>query len=293
MSIQDLKKNSKNNMEDLQKKIEKMNKPQSQNKDDRFWRHSVDSSGNGFAVIRFLDTPDGESCPWVQLWEHGFKGPNGWYIEKSLTTIGKKDPCTELNSSLWNSGIESNKEIAKRQKRSLKYISNILVIKDPVHPENEGKVFLFKYGKKIFDKINELLYPDEIAGDDTQPINPFDFWKGCNFKLKIKTVDKYPNYDNSKFDTQSALFDDDAKIEEVYKNEYKLFEFVNPESFKTYDQLKERLDTVLGLNDSSAHEKEKPAKEKVVEKTTPAVEDSYDNELDNAEFEALAKLVED
>jgi len=217
------------------------------NVDDRFWSPEVDASGNGYAVIRFLDTPavDGEDgLPWVQIWNHGFQGPGGWYIENSLTTLGKNDPVSEYNSVLWNSGIEANKEIARKQKRRLAYISNILVVSDPKRPDNEGKVFLFKYGKKIYEKINAKIAPEF---EDEKPMNPFDFWKGANFKLKIRNYEGYRNYDKSEFDAQSALFDgDDDKIEKVWKSAYSLKDFLKPENFKTYDELKAKLDKVLG-----------------------------------------------
>lgn len=295
MSLQDLKKNSRSNLEALQKEIEKYNKPYAQGGDDRFWTVTRDKAGNGFAVIRFLDSPEGESCPWVKVFEHGFQGSNGWYIEKSLTTIGKKDPVAELNSRLWNSGLDDNKAIARKQKRQLRYISNILVIKDPAHPENEGKVFLFKYGKKIFDKINEMLYPEQIEGDDeVVPLNPFDFWKGANFRLKVKNADGYINYDSSKFDQQSALFDDDDQIEKVYKKEYSLSEFVDPKNFKTYEELKQRLDSILGLTETTEVREQKV---KVTEKPVVSKKEEskveYDDQLDNEEFEALASLIDE
>ena len=221
--------------------------------DDRFWQPEVDAAGNGYAVIRFLDTPavDGEDgLPWVQIWSHGFQGPGGWYIENSLTTLGKTDPVSEYNTVLWNSGIEANKEIARKQKRKLTYIANILVISDPKRPQNEGKVFLYKFGKKIFDKVKEKLEPQ--FADET-PLNPFDFWKGANFKVKIRNVEGYRNYDKSEFDSPAALHNgDDAQIEKVWKSAYSLKDFLKADNFKTYDELKAKLERVLGAGGSAA-----------------------------------------
>jgi hypothetical protein len=254
MNISALKKN--NSLDKLKSAMEsagKTNSGGSSSKDDRFWQPDVDKAGNGYAVIRFLDSPaaDGEDgLPWVQVWSHGFQGPGGWYIENSLTTIGQTDPVSELNTKLWNSGIEANKEVARKQKRKLTYISNILIVSDPKHPENEGKVFLYKFGKKIFDKIQEKLNPQF---EDEKPLNPFDFWKGANFKVKIRQVEGYRNYDKSEFDVQSGLFDgEDAKIEKVWKSAYSLKEFLAPKNFKSYDELKAKLDRVLGAGGAAA-----------------------------------------
>ena len=211
--------------------------------DDRLWKSEVDKSGNGFSVIRFLPAPEGEDLPWVKLWNHAFKGPTGqWYIENSLTTIGKDDPVSEYNTSLWNSGIESDKNIARTQKRKLQYYANILVVSDPNHPENNGKVFLYRFGKKIFDKVMEAMQPQF---EDESPINPFAFWKGANFKLKIRKVEGYWNYDKSEFDTESAIEGDDEQLEALWKKQYSLADFVADKNFKSYDDLKKRLDTVL------------------------------------------------
>jgi hypothetical protein len=217
--------------------------------DTRFWQPEVDKAGNGMAVIRFLPAPsiDGEDgLPWVRVFNHGFQGPGGWYIENSLTTLNQKDPVSEYNSTLWNSGIEANKEIARKQKRKLTYIANILVISDPANPSNEGQIKLYKFGKKIFDKISEAMNP-EFA--DETPVNPFDMWEGANFKLKIRNVEGYRNYDKSEFADKSALFDgDDSKLEELWKQEYSLKEFLEPKQFKSYEVLKARLDKVLGFD---------------------------------------------
>ena len=211
--------------------------------DDRLWKPEVDKAGNGYAVIRFLPAPDGEELPWAKLYTHAFQGTGGWFIENSLTTLGQKDPVSEYNSQLWNSGIESDKEIARKQKRKLSYYANIYVVKDSANPHNEGQVFLYKFGKKIFDKITAAMQPEF---EDEDPINPFDFWAGANFKLKIKKVAGYWNYDSSEFDRQSALLDDDDAMEAIWKKEYSLAELVAPDQFKSYDELKKRLDYVLG-----------------------------------------------
>mgnify|MGYP000117852381 FL=1 len=211
--------------------------------DERLWKPELDKTGNGYAVIRFLPASDGENMPWAKLWNHAFQGPTGqWYIENSLTTLGNNDPVSEMNSAYWNSGVESDKEIARRQKRKLQYYSNIYVVSDSRHPENEGKVFLFRYGKKIFDKCMEAMQP---AFEDETPINPFDFWEGANFKLKIRKVDGYWNYDKSEFESPSPLFDNDDKLEKVWKKQYALKEFTAPTNFKSYSELKNRMDAVL------------------------------------------------
>ena len=242
MSFADLKKKS-GSFEKLQAELDKVNNPVTSFGDDRFWKPELDKSGNGYAVIRFLPAVNGENMPWAKIWNHAFQGPTGqWYIENSLTTLNQNDPVSEMNSAYWNSGIESDKEIARRQKRKLQYYSNIYVVSDPKHPENEGNVFLFRYGKKIFDKIMEAMQP---AFEDENPVNPFDFWEGANFKLKIRKVDGFWNYDKSEFETASVLFDDDDKLEKVWKKQYALTEFSAPTNFKSYDELKKRLDAVL------------------------------------------------
>lgn len=247
MSITSLSelRNSRGNFENLMKEVEKIANPQGQDSrdDDRFWQPTVDKAGNGYAVIRFLAAPKGEEMPWVRVWSHGFKGPTGkWYIENSLTTIGKPDPVSELNSELWDSGTEANKNIARDQKRRLSYIVNVLVIQDPSNPTNEGKVKLFKFGKKIFDKIKDSMQP-EFPGEE--PVNPFDFWKGANFKLKIRNVEGYRNYDKSEFEAPSPLADDDAKIEAIWTQQHSLVDFLDARHFKSYDELKKKLTDVL------------------------------------------------
>ena len=247
-SFANLKRQS-GNLDKLAKAIEQLNSAESPSKEDNFWKPEVDKAGNGYAVIRFLPAPstDGDDgLPWVKVFNHGFQGPGGWYIENSLTTLGQKDPVSEYNSQLWNSGIESNKEVARKQKRRLSYYANIYVVEDPKNPENEGKVFLYKFGKKIFDKINEAMNPQF---EDEKAVNPFDLWAGANFKLKIRKVEGYQNYDKSEFESPSILggFDDD-KLESIWKKEYSLKEFLLPENFKSYDELKARLDKVLGMD---------------------------------------------
>jgi len=247
-SFSSLKKSS-GNLDKLTKALEQMNTPSSNSdsNEENFWRPETDKAGNGYAVIRFLPAPaaDGDDgIPWAKVYTHGFQGPGGWYIENSLTTLNSKDPVSEYNSDLWNSGIEANKEIARKQKRRLTYISNILIIEDSKHPENNGQIKLFKYGKKIFDKITEAMNP---AFADEKPINPFDLWAGANFKLKIRKVEGYQNYDKSEFEGASELYDgDDAKLEKLWQSEYSLKEFLDPKHFKSYDELKTRLDKVLG-----------------------------------------------
>jgi hypothetical protein len=244
-----LKKASSQSLDKLTAELNKLSNPQEQKKgDDRFWSPSVDKAGNGYAVIRFLPAPAGEDIPFVRLFDHGFKGPSGkWYIENSLTSIGQKDPVSEYNSYLWNLSSDDNSESRKQaraQKRRLHYISNIYVVKDPANPENEGKVFLFKYGKKIFDKLNDLMNPQF---PDEAPINPFDFWQGANFNLKIRNVEGYRNYDKSEFSATSALLSDDEELEKLWKKEYTLQTFLAPENFKSYDDLKTKLNTVLDV----------------------------------------------
>ena len=246
MSFSDMKQRSKTNLASLIKETEKISNPKTgfSDTDDRFWRPELDKSGNGYAVIRFLPAPEGEDLPWARIWNHGFQGPGGWYIENSLTTLGQKDPVSEHNSTLWNSGIEANKEVARKQKRRLNYTANVYIIKDPAHPENEGQLKLYRFGKKIFDKINDLMNPEF---EDESPVNPFDLWAGANFKMKIRKVEGYSNYDKSEFEASSALLEDEARLEEIWKSESSLKELVSEDKFKTFDELKTKLDRVLGL----------------------------------------------
>ena len=242
MSFASLKKKS-GSFDKLTKQIEQMSKPKGAGPDERLWKPGVDKSGNGYAIIRFLPEPDGEDLPWAQVWSHAFQGAGGWYIENSLTTLGQKDPVGELNRTLWNSGLDQDKETARKQKRKLSYYSNIYVVKDQLNPDNEGKVFLYKYGKKIHDKIVSSMQPQF---EDEEPINPFDMWKGADFRIKIQTIGGYWNYDKSDFAPTSPLGGfDDAKLEEIWKSQHSLKEFTDPANFKSYEQLEERLNTVL------------------------------------------------
>ena len=242
MSFASLK-NNKNAFSALQKQLEQTTKVGTT--DERMWKLTTDKAGNGFAVIRFLPATDGEDMPFVKMYSHAFQGPGGWYIENSLTTLGNDDPLGEYNRELWNSGDEELKNQVRKQKRKLSYYSNIYVVKDPANPENEGRVFLFRYGKKIFDMIMDAVNGDELEGRDG--INPFDFWSGANFKLRSKKVAGYPNYDSSEFQTQGTLEDlDDTQLESIWKRQHSLQGLVAADQFKTYDQLKDRLDKVLG-----------------------------------------------
>ena len=244
MSFKDLKKQSSlgSLTQKLVKEVEKMNTTGGSG-DDRLWKPEVDKTGNGYAVIRFLPAPEGEDIPWAKIYSHAFQGPGGWYIENSLTSVGKKDPVSEHNRELWNSGNESDKDVVRRQKRKLSYYANIYVVKDPTNPQNEGGVFLYKFGKKIFDKIMEAMQPEF---EDESPINPFDFWQGANFKLKIVKKDGYWNYDKSEFDKVSPLLDDEDALEALWKKQYSLVALTAADQFKSYDDLQKRLKYVLG-----------------------------------------------
>ena len=244
MSFKDLKKQSSlgSLTQKLVKEVEKMSTTGG-GADERLWKPEVDKTGNGYAVIRFLPAPEGEDIPWVKMYSHAFQGPGGWYIENSLTTTGGKDPVSEYNRELWNSGNESDKDVVRRQKRKLSYYANIYVVKDPTNPQNEGGVFLYKFGKKIFDKVMEAMQPEF---EDETPINPFDFWQGANFKLKIVKKDGYWNYDKSEFDKIGPLLDDDDALEALWKKEYSLNAITATDQFKSYDDLEKRLKYVLG-----------------------------------------------
>ena len=293
-------KRSKSNLDTLIGELSKVAEPQKQKQsytDDRLWKPELDKSGNGYAVLRFLPAVKDESLPWARLWSHAFQGPGGWYIENSLTTLDKKDPVSESNSILWNSGVDADKEIARKRKRKLSYIANVLIINDAKHPENEGQVKLFKFGKKIFDKITEAMKPEF---EDEKPINPFDFWEGANFKLKIRKVDGYWNYDKSEFDSPTAIADNDESIEEIWNKQYALKPFLAPENFKSYDELKSKLDKVLSgvRNTGTAEDVAIPpaaqvSKPAVVEETvsapTPAVEEDEDSDETLSYFSKLAE----
>jgi len=240
-------KSSQSNFDAITKALETKLTPEDQSnknkyQDDRLWKPEMDKTGNGYAVIRFLPASNGEEMPWQRVWSHAFQDKGGWFIENSLTTLNQKDPVSEENSRLWNTGLDSDKDIARKRKRKLSYYANIYVVSDPKHPENEGQVKLYKFGKKIFDKITEAMQP---AFEDETPINPFDFWKGANFKLKIRKVDGYWNYDKSEFEGVSKIKDSDDEIKAIWEKQYALKEFVDPSNFKTYDELKEKLNRVI------------------------------------------------
>lgn len=241
-----LKKNRSKSLDKLNQQLEKIQtKSYSDPNEGKFWKPVRDKAGNGFAIIRFLPAPNGEEMPFVRIWDHGFQGPTGlWYIENSLTTLGNDDPVSEFNSKLWNTGIDADKEQARKQKRRLKYVSNIYVVKDSANPENEGKVFLYQFGKKIFDKLNDLMNP---SFEDEDPVNPFDLWEGANFRLKIRQFEGYPNYDKSEFDAPTPLSDDDSEMEEVWSKEHSLDEVIDPKNFKPYTELKTKLYRVLDI----------------------------------------------
>ena len=292
MSLSAMKKSNSLNM--LLGAVQAENAPQEKKsyQDDRLWKPTMDKTGNGYAVIRFLPAVEGEDMPWAKVWNHAFQGPTcQWYIETSLTTLGQNDPVSEMNSAYWNSGVESDKEIARRQKRKLQYFANIYVVQDPANPHNEGKVMLYRFGKKIFDKCMEAMQP---AFQDESPVNPFDFWEGANFKLKLRKVDGYWNYDKSEFEAPSALFDDDDKLEEVWKTQYPLSEFTSASNFKSYDELKKRLDMVLAGtttvgNATEVMEDAPKAPPKVDTKPTPAPTVDTDDDGDTMSyFEKLA-----
>ena len=304
MSFSDLKKQSKlgSLTAKLVKEVEKMNNSASSG-DDRIWKLECDKSGNGYAVIRFLPAPNGEDLPFVKLYSHAFQGPGGWFIENSLTTLNQKDPVSELNSELWNNGTDAGKEIARKQKRKLTYVSNIYVVKDPANPANEGKVFLYKFGKKIFDKITAAMQPEF---EDETPIDPFDFWQGANFKLKAKNVAGYRNYDSSEFAAQGAMLDDDDAMEAIWKKQYSLAELVAADQFKSYDELKKRLDYVLGnkgtrRQDAEVADEESTSRGSVrdldedlrteLSNLTPSKSSSYDEDEDDT-MSYFAKLAE-
>ena len=279
MSFASLKKSS---FQDLLAKADNLNKSEAKSgPDERLWKPEVDKAGNGYAVIRFLPAPNGEDLPWAQVWTHAFQGPGGWYIENSLTTLGKKDPVSDLNRELWNSGGEGSPQRAqaRNQKRKLNYYSNIYVVKDSANPENEGKVFLYRYGKKIFDKIMESMQP---AFEDETPVNPFDLWKGADFKLKITKVAGFWNYDKSEFDTPSVLGDlNDKELEGIWKQEHSLSAFTADDQFKSYEELKERLDRTLkaSYRPDPEVEEEEVAPEPVVSRTAAPSSNGEDDTL--------------
>jgi hypothetical protein len=264
--------------------------------DDRIWKPTVDKAGNGYAVLRFLPAGEGQDLPWARYWDHGFKGPTGmWYIENSLTSIGQTDPLGELNSKLWNTGLEEDKETARKQKRRLHYVVNALVVEDPSSPQNEGKVVLYKFGKKIFDKIMDVMQPSFA---DEKAVNPFDFWEGANFKLKIRQVEGYRNYDKSEFANPSALYEsDEAKLETLYNSMHELSEFTDPKNYKTYDELKAKLAKVLGEESSMgapnmAQERQMntPAPQPVMKAAEPVTAEEVNLQDDDDTMSYFAKL---
>ena len=285
MSFANLKRTS-GNLDKLTKAIEKLGSSESNNSNDNYWKPEVDKVGNGMATFRFLPTPsvDGDDgLPWVKIFSHGFQGPGGWLIDNCLTTKNQQCPVYEHNSTLWNSGIEANKEIARKQKRRLNYVSNIYMIDDTKHPENNGKVFLYRFGKKIFEKLTEAMNPafaDEVA------INPYDLWSGANFKLKIRKVEGYQNYDKSEFESAAPLLNDDDALEKIWLSEYSLLELVGDKEFKSYDDIKSRLDKVLGLGGTVRTTVEQAR----VAPKAPVVDESHEEdegEFDMKYFESL------
>ena len=251
MSFDALKKNRSSSLNKLNSQLEKIStKSYSDPNADKMWKPTRDKAGNGFAIIRFLPAAAGEEMPFVRIWDHGFQGPTGlWYIENSLTTINQDDPVSEFNGKLWNSGVDDDKALARKQKRRLKYIANILVVKDPANSDNDGKVFMYQFGKKIFDKLNDLMNPQF---EDETPINPFDLWEGANFRLKIRKFEGYPNYDKSEFDGPSPVSEDDAELERIYNAEHSLQELIDPKNFKSYNELKTKLFRVLALDEEAS-----------------------------------------
>ena len=295
----ELRKSRAKDLEKLTEQVSKLNDKSGEKKsyeDTRFWKPVVDKAGNGMAIIRFLPAAEGEDMPWVQLFSHSFQGPTGqWYIENSLTTLNKKDPVSEYNTMLWNSGIEADKETARKQKRKLQYIANVYVVKDPSNSDNEGKVFLFKFGKKIFDKLNDLMNPEF---EDETPVNPFDLWEGANFKLKIRKVEGYQNYDKSEFESPAALSEDDDELERIWKAQHKLSEFITEGNFKSYDELKTKLNKVLNLEDDVVTEKPsapvtKKAEKPAEVKKAKTVEDSPPWDDEDGDLSYFEKLAED
>ena len=292
-SFASLKKSRKTSLDSLVKAAEKLTARTDNGPDQRLWKAEVDKSGNGYAVFRFLPAPKNEDVPWVKIYDHGFQGPGGWYIENSRTSLGsgEKDPVSEHNSMLWNSGVESNKEIARKQKRRLKYFSNVLVVKDPANPSNEGKVFLYQYGAKIFEKLQNAMQPEF---EDETPVNPFDLWEGANFKLKIRNVGGFRNYDMSEFESSSPVEGDDDKLEEIWNSQYSLVEFLDPKNFKNYEVLQARLNHVLGKPNLQVVDNEAPAPVmKTAESKDEVPWSSNDEEDDDESLSFFKKLADD
>lgn len=287
-SFTQLKNSRKAQLEKLTADLSKKTTYENSSQDSRFWKPTVDKAGNGYAVIRFLPTAPGEDTPVIKYWDHSFKGPGGWYIEKSLTTLGQKDPVSEYNTQLWATELKENRDIVSNaQKRRLHYISNIYIVKDPANPENEGKVFLYQYGKKVYDKINEKLEP---VFEDETPVFVFDFWEGANFKLKIQTEkgkdgsQKYRSYDKSEWDVPSALHEDDDVLENIWKQQHPLKPLVAPSMFKTYDELKQRLHKVLGW-DSPSFDTNNRSFSTAEEMSAPKVKEVQSKPIQSSSFE--------
>jgi len=299
MDIQSLRKMRNSDFGAISNAFDKVANPQTETKsfaDDRFWRLEGDKAGNGTATLRFLPRVEGDELPWVRLFSHGFQGPTGkWYIENSLTTLGENDPVGELNTQLWNSGSEANKEIARKQKRKLSFIANVMIVSDPKHPENEGKVFLFKFGKKIFDKIMDKARP---TFEDEKPVNVFDLWEGANFKMRMRKKDGYANYDESAFMEPSVVSEDEDKLLSIVNAQHKLSEFTDRKNFKSYDELKKKLNDVLSgdafASKSAAEiaEEDRPVAQapKIASKPAPApraIEEDDDDVM--SYFEKIAR----
>jgi hypothetical protein len=293
MSFANLKRQS-GNLDKLSKAIEALSQTsEGSEKVDNLWRPEVDKSGNGMATIRFLPSAekDGEDAlPWVKIFSHGFQGPGGWLIDNCLTTKNQQCPVCEHNSTLWNSGIEANKDVVRKQKRKLNYVSNVYIVSDPKHPENEGKVFLFRYGKKIFDKISEAMNPQF---EDEQAVNPFDLWKGANFKLKIRKVEGYQNYDKSEFESAAPLSSDDDELETIWKSQHSLQELTSDKEFKSYDDLKKRLDKVLGLNGEAPKTTVEQTKAKNFEAKTKSTDSPFKDDTEDDDMAYFSKLAEE
>lgn len=295
MSFADLKRSSKSNFEKLSEELSKAGTgAASKSEDDRFWKPTLDKAGNAFAIIRFLPAPAGEDLPFQKVWSHGFQGPGGWYIENSLTTLGEEDPVGKLNSELWNSTTDDKspaRNQARKQKRKTSYYSNIYVVKDPANPENEGKVFLFRYGMQIYKILNSAMHPEF---EDEQPINPFDLWTGANFKVKIRTGEYGPNYEKSEFEDPAALHDDDSVLEEIYNKTYSLSDFLDRKNFKTYEELEKKLHRVLKLDEqTSIPEAKAPEQKEMAQATSSATTSSTEEDDDDDLDDYFKSIVED
>jgi hypothetical protein len=289
-SFASMKKNKQSDLDKLSGELSRLQSNQNNMGDDRFWKPEVDKSGNGYAIVRFLPSPMGEDVPFVRLWDHGFQGPGGWFIEKSLTTLGKDDPVSEYNTMLWNSGVDKNKDLARKQKRRLGFISNIYIVKDPANPANEGKVFLYKYGKKIFDKLNDVMNPEF---EDETPTNPFDMWEGRDFKMKIRNVEGYRNYDKSDFAEAAPLLDDDKQLEEIWKSQHSLSEFIDEKNFKSYAELKNRLYRVLMLDNAAPSVAAEPDPEPETSTVVPMTSSSASVDEDDEDLSFFKKLADE